>query len=262
MADRMSSEIQEYIMNLMEKIAIVTGAASGIGRATAVMMAEHGARVVVTDLNQSGLAETVDLITESGGQATACITDVSQNDQVARMVQCSTDTYGGLHILHNNAYSNVLGSACDLEEADWDRTLAVCLKALYLGCKHAIPVMRASGGGAVINTASVHSHVAFRNHIAYDAAKGGVIGLTRSVALDFGPEVRVNAVLPGAILTAAWEGSTEADRVPFVERTPMKRLGVPEDIASAVVFLASDAASFITGTTLVVDGGLTIVGDP
>ena len=249
-------------MQLSGKIAIVTGAASGIGRATAAMMAENGARVVASDINEAGLTQTVDHITETGGEATACVTDVSQSDQVVQMVQCAADAYGGLHILHNNAFSNVIGSACDLEEADWDRTLDVCLKALYLGCKHAIPVMQASGGGAIINTASVHSHVAFHNYVAYDAAKGGVLGLTRSVALDFGPDIRVNAVLPGAILTAAWEGTTEADRVPFVERCPMKRLGVPEDIASAVVFLASDAASFITGTTLVVDGGLTIVGDP
>ncbi|MBM3265598.1 MAG: SDR family oxidoreductase [candidate division Zixibacteria bacterium] len=249
-------------MKLSGKIAIVTGAASGIGRATALMMALEGARVVVADINASGLDETARLIVSEGGQAVACVTDVARASDVERMVRCAVDVYGGLHILHNNAYWLALGPVCDLEETGWDRTLDVCLKALYLGSKFAIPVMKTSGGGAIVNTASVHSHVAFRNYAAYDAAKGGVIGLTRSIAIDYGPYVRANAVLPGAILTAAWDGTTDADRVPFVARCPMKRLGQPEDIAAAVVFLSSDAASFITGTCLVVDGGLTIVGDP
>lgn len=249
-------------MRLVGKIAVVTGAASGIGRATAHLMAKEGARVVVADLNSGGLDETVSHIVSAGGQATACVVDVAARPDVERMIQCAVDTYGGLHILHNNAYWQALGAVCDLEDSDWDRTLDVCLKALYLGCKFAIPVMKASGGGAVVNTASVHSHVAFRGYAAYDAAKAGVIGLTRSVALDYGPDVRSNAVLPGAILTAAWDGTTHADQIPFINRCPMKRLGQPEDIASAVVFLASDAAAYITGTSLVVDGGLTIVGNP
>lgn len=249
-------------MRLFGKIAVVTGAASGIGRATAFLMAKEGAQVVAADMNRDGLNETVSLIVSVNGQATACVADVAKRLDVERMIQCAVDGYGGLHILHNNAYWQAPGAVCDLTESDWDRTQEVCLKSLYLGCKYAIPAMRASGGGSVVNTASVHSHLAFRGYAAYDAAKAGVIGLTRSVALDYGPEVRSNAVLPGAILTAAWDGTTEADRIPFVDRCPMKRMGQPEDIASAVVFLASDASSFITGTTLVVDGGLTIVGDP
>jgi NAD(P)-dependent dehydrogenase (short-subunit alcohol dehydrogenase family) len=249
-------------MQLPDRIAVVTGAASGIGRATAVMMAHEGARVVAADINPAGLQETVARITGAGGQAVACVADVGRRQDVERMVGCAVDTYGGLHILHNNAYWNAPGPVCDLEEAGWDRTLEVCLKALYLGCKFAIPAMKASGGGAIVNTASVHSLVSFNGYAAYDAAKSGVVGLTRSVALDYGPAVRSNAVLPGAILTAAWDGSTDASRAPFIERAPMKRLGKPEDIASAVIFLASDAASFITGTCLVVDGGLTIVGNP
>lgn len=248
-------------MQLENKIAIVTGAASGIGRATACMMAKEGAQVVAADINEQGLSQTVAIIEEQGGQATACVTDVGRAEDIACMVQCAEDTYGGLHVLHNNAYWQALGNVCDLDEADWDRTLDVCLKALYRSCKKAIPVMKNAGGGVVINTASVHSHVGFRNYAAYDAAKGGVLGLTRSVAVDYGPDIRSNAVLPGAILTAAWDGATDADRQPYIDRCPMKRLGAPKDIAAAVVFLASDAASFITGTTLVVDGGLTIVGD-
>ncbi len=248
-------------MRLVDKTAIVTGAASGIGRGTAERMAREGARVVAVDINEVGLEQTVESIRREGWEATACVSDVGRNEQVRSMVQCALDAYEGLHILHNNAYWHAPGPVCDLEEADWDRTLDVCLKALYLGCKHAIPAMKASGGGAIVNTASVHSVAGFRDYAAYDAAKGGVIGITRSVAVDYGPEIRSNAVLPGAILTNAWDGLDESIRKPYIERPPMKRLGLPEDIASAVVFLASDEASFITGASLVVDGGLTIVGD-
>ena len=248
-------------MQLADKTAIVTGAASGIGQGTAVMMASEGARVVAVDINEEGLDQTLDEIRRVGGQATACVADVALDDDVRRMVHCAVDTYGSLHVLHNNAYWHMPGPICDLAEADWDRTLDVCLKAMYLGCRHAIPVMKESGGGAIVNTASVHSHAGFRDYAAYDAAKGGVIGITRSVAVDYAPDIRSNAVLPGAILTKAWDGSDEAMRRPYIDRCPMKRLGLPEDIASAVVFLASDAASFINGASLVVDGGLTIVGD-
>ena len=247
-------------MRLENKTAIVTGAASGIGRGTAEMMAREGARVVAVDINEVGLEQTVESIRLEGWAATACVADVGRDDQVRRMIQCAADTYGGLQILHNNAYWHAPGPVCDLPEADWDRTLDVCLKAIYLGCRHAIPVMKDSGG-AIVNTASVHSLVGFRDYAAYDAAKGGVIGITRSVAVDYGPEIRSNAVLPGAILTNAWDGLDEAIQRPYIDRPPMKRLGLPEDIASAVVFLASDEASFITGASLVVDGGLTIVGD-
>ncbi len=248
-------------MRLAGRAAIVTGAASGIGRGTAEMMAREGARVVAVDINEAGLEQTVESIRRAGWAATACVADVARDDDAKRMVQCAVDTYGGLRILHNNAFWHAPGPLCDLPEADWDRTLDVCLKALYLGCRHAIPVMKESGGGAIVNTASVHSLVGFRGYAAYDAAKGGVIGITRSVAVDYAPDIRSNAVLPGAILTGAWNGAAEAARQPYIDRCPMKRLGMPEDIASAVVFLASDEASFITGASLVVDGGLTVVGD-
>ncbi len=248
-------------MKLAEKTAIVTGAASGIGQGTAIMMVREGARVVAVDINGEGLDQTVESIRGEGGDATACIADVGRDEDAQRMVQCAVDTYGGLQVLHNNAYWHAPGPVCDLAEADWDHTLEVCLKSIYMGCRHAIPVMKASGGGAIVNAASVHSLAGFRDYAAYDAAKGGVIGITRSVAVDYGPEIRSNAVLPGAILTKAWDGLDKATQQPYIDRPPMKRLGLPEDIASAVVFLASDEASFITGASLVVDGGLTIVGD-
>lgn len=131
-------------MRLEDKTAIVTGAASGIGRGTAERMAREGARVVAVDINEVGLEQTVESIRRDGWTATACVADVARDEQVRNMVQCAVDTYGGLHILHNNAYWHAPGSVCDLAEADWDRTLDVCLKAIYLGCRHAIPVMRES----------------------------------------------------------------------------------------------------------------------
>ena len=208
-------------MKLADKTAIVTGAASGIGRGTAIMMAREGASVVAVDINGDGLEQTVESIRGNNGEATACVADVGRDEDARRMVQCAVDTYGGLQVLHNNAYWHAPGPVCDLSETDWDRTIEVCLKALYLGCKHAIPVMRETGGGAIVNTASVHSLAGFRDYAAYDAAKGGVIGITRSVAVDYGPEIRSNAVLPGAILTNAWEGLDESIRKPYIDRPPM-----------------------------------------
>ena len=130
------------------------------------------------------------------------------------------------------------------------------LKTVFLSAKYGVPVMRETGGGSIVNTASVHSLVSFEEHTAYDAAKAGLLGLTRVLALDFRPDIRVNSVLPGAVLTPLWKGISKADRRRFADMVPAKRLGTPEDIASAVLFLASEEASFITGTSLVVDGGL------
>jgi NAD(P)-dependent dehydrogenase (short-subunit alcohol dehydrogenase family) len=248
-------------MRFADQVALITGGASGIGRATARQLAREGARVVVADINDDGGTETVALIAGEGGTACYHHTDVGRAAQVEALVARALDEYGRLDVLHNNAYWNRYGSAVDLDEEGWDRTLDITLKALYLGCKYAIPAMRRTGGGAIVNTASVHSLVSFPGCLAYDAAKAGVLGLTRSVALDFGPDIRCNAVLPGAIYpTGAWVGDTEQARRDFTRVAPLKRLGNPDDIARAVAFLASSEASFITGTGLVVDGGLTLRG--
>ena len=247
-------------MRFTGRVALITGAASGIGRATALLLAREGARVLVADVNEAGGQETVEAVRSAGGGAMYCAADVGSAAEVERMVRTAVESYGRLDVLHNNAYWNQFGTVVDLPEEGWDRTLQICLKALYLGCKYAIPEMRKTGGGAIVNTASVHSLVSFRNYSAYDTAKAGVMGLTRSVALDFGPEIRCNAVLPGAIYpTGAWTGVSEEARDVFARGVPMKRLGHPDDIARAVAFLASDDASFITGTGLVVDGGLTMI---
>lgn len=248
-------------MRFEGRTAIVTGAASGIGRATALLLAREGACVLAADVQDAANEETVAMIQAAGGKSAACRADVSRESETAAMVEAALSIFGRVDILHQNAYWNRPGSVTELAEDGWDGSLNVTLKALYLGAKHGIPAMLRTGGGAIIHTASVHSLVSFRNCAAYDTAKAGVMGLTRSIALDYGPQIRCNAVLPGAIYpTGAWKESQEEIRQQFARAVPMQRLGAPEDIARAVAFLASDDASFITGTGLVVDGGFTILG--
>ena len=238
--------------------AIVTGASSGIGEATAILLAAEGASVAVADVDKEGGLRTVDSIAARGGEAVFVEVDVSAAEQVRQMVATTIDAFGRLDILHNNAIWYRNAPATELEESVWDRTLNTGLKAIYLAARYAIPAMLNTGGGAIVNTGSVHSLVGFETNTAYDAAKAGVLGITRVLALDYGPEIRVNAVLPGAIQTPLWDRiDVPADeRRRLAEMVPAKRVGTPDDIASAVLFLVSGEASFITGTSLVVDGGL------
>jgi len=240
------------------KVAIVTGAASGIGEATAALLAREGAAVCVVDIDVEGGKQVVEKIEKAGGQAVFVRADVGRSAQVRRMIERAETAFGRLDIVHNNAIWARNEPATELDEKDWDRTLATGLKTVYLSAKYGVPVMRKTGGGSIINTGSVHSLVSFPGHTAYDAAKAGLLGLTRVLALDFGPDVRVNAVLPGAILTPLWNklGVPKKMHKQFAEMVPARRLGQPEDIAHAVLFLASEEASFITGTSLVVDGGM------
>lgn len=238
------------------KVALVTGAASGIGEGTALLLAREGAAVAVVDVDVEGGKRTTATIVREGGRAIFIRADVGKTAQVKRMIERTASAFGRLDIIHNNAIWFRNGKATELDEKDWDRTLDVGLKTVFLSAKYGVPVMRETGGGTIVNTASVHSLVSFEEHTAYDAAKAGLLGLTRVLALDFGPDIRVNSVLPGAVLTPLWKGISKADRRRFADMVPAKRLGTPEDIASAVLFLASEEASFITGTSLVVDGGL------
>ncbi len=241
-----------------DKVAIVTGAASGIGEATAICLAEQGAAISVVDIDEAGGRRAVKKIEKAGGRALFIKADVGKAAHARRMVDQTTRKFGRLDIIHNNAIWYKVAPATKLEEKDWDRTIAVGLKAVYLSAKYGIPAMLRTGGGSIVNTSSVHALASFPEHTAYDSAKAGILGLTRTLAIDYGPKIRVNAVLPGAILTPLW---TRA-RVPakarkqFADLVPAKRLGTSEDVAHAVLYLVSDEASFVTGTSLVVDGGM------
>jgi len=241
------------------KIAIVTGAGSGIGRATARLLAREGAAVVIADLNPDGGEETARQIREDGGSALFARTDVSRPEDVQQMVATTLDRFERLDILHNNAYwAPLYRPLVDTAEEEWDRTLDVTLKGVFLGCKYAIPPMIERGGGVIVNTASTAALAASPQFAAYMAAKGGVVALTRSVAMDYGASgIRCNAVCPGLIETPA-TAPVLADperRQWLTSKLLVGRIGRPEDIAQAVVYLASDESSFMTGQTLVVDGG-------
>lgn len=244
-------------MRLRNRVAIITGAASGIGRATAIRFAREGAAVVIADVNRAGGEACANEILADGGRATFVETDVRQERDLRGMIDTALQTYGGLDILHNNAFWNAPGSAQDVSEADWHGTLAVTLTAVWQGSKLAIPHLLRSGKGVILNTASVHSIVGLTGSAAYQAAKGGVLSLTRAMSLELAPNVRVVAILPGAIETPATMDVPADAHADFVSQVPMGRMGRAEEIASVAAFLASDDASYITGTGIVVDGGYT-----
>jgi NAD(P)-dependent dehydrogenase (short-subunit alcohol dehydrogenase family) len=242
------------------KVAIVTGAASGIGRSAALAFAAAGARVVAADVDVAGGAATVGAIVEAGGAATFVRTDVSVAADVAALVERAVVAYGRLDCAFNNAGINLENApAADLDEQLWDRTIAVNLKGVWLCMKYEIPAMLASGGGAIVNAASVVGLTGRRDTPAYVASKHGIVGLTKAAALDYGRRgIRVNAVCPGTIRTAMYVqrlGDDPAIDARLAAETPIGRIGTAEDVAAAVVWLCSDAAAFVTGHSLVVDGG-------
>jgi NAD(P)-dependent dehydrogenase (short-subunit alcohol dehydrogenase family) len=247
-------------MRLAGKVAIVTGAASGIGRQIALIFAREGAAVVVADRQVAPGQDTVHQVEATGGRATFFEADVSQAAAVERLVQFAVASYGKLTTLVNNAAASRVLPATELSEADWDFTINNTLKSVYLGAHFAIPAMLASGGGAIVNIASVNGLISNPSFSAYSAAKAGVLGLTRNLAIDYGRQgIRVNAICPGII--ASHEERLRQDPAEAwaaTETQVLDRYGRPEDVAWAAVFLASDEASFVTGSTLVVDGGLTI----
>lgn len=254
------------MMKLEGKAALVTGAGSGIGQAAAELFASAGASVAVVDLNLAAASATVDKITETGGQAVAIAADVSSADQIYPAVDQAARRLGRLDILYNNAGVPAAGSVLDADEDDWERCFDVNVKGTFLTSKAAIPHLQKDGGGSIINQASVSALVGVRGLAAYSAAKGAVVSLTRTMALDLAPMgIRVNALCPGTVFTPLMEplmrerggGSIEKGLEITAEKYPIGRIGRPHEIASAALFLASDEASFVTGSIFTVDGGMT-----
>jgi NAD(P)-dependent dehydrogenase (short-subunit alcohol dehydrogenase family) len=245
---------------LSGKVALVTGAASGIGRQSALAFARAGAKVVVSDVTVDAGEETVSMIKKAGGEAFFVRADVSKAADVNALVAKAVEKYGKLDCAHNNAgIEGVLGPCGDCTEENWDRTIAINLTGVFLCCKAEIAQFLKQGGGVIVNTASVAGLVGFAGIPAYTASKHGVNGLTKQIALDYAKaNIRVNSVCPGVIKTPMIDrftgGDPEALKA-FTATEPVGRLGLPEEIADAVVYLCTDQASFITGINMPVDGG-------
>jgi NAD(P)-dependent dehydrogenase (short-subunit alcohol dehydrogenase family) len=249
--------------SLTGKRALITGGAAGIGRATALLLAREGAAVAVADLDQAGGQATVQAILEGGGGRAIFIPcDVTRAADCQHAVQRTLDAWGGLDILFNNAGIIRRANVVETSEADWERVMAVNVKSIFLMSKYAIPVMEKGGGGAIINTASGWGLVGGADAVAYCASKGAVVNMTRAMALDHGGQnIRVNCVCPGDTDTGMLREEArqlDVDEEAFLAEAaarPLRRIGRPEDIAQAVLYLAGEAASFVTGAALVVDGG-------
>jgi NAD(P)-dependent dehydrogenase (short-subunit alcohol dehydrogenase family) len=247
------------------KAALITGAASGIGEATAELFAREGAQVMLADLQDDLGHAVVERIRAAGGTAEYVHCDVSVSEDVGAMVRATVDRFGRLDILYNNAGLARGGTITEISEDDWDLVIDVDLKSVYLGCKHAIPEMRKTGGGSIISTASIAGLRGSPRLNAYSAAKAGVVNLTRSIAGEAGAfGIRVNCICPGIIVTPIWrqvgvmlDEQQEALLQAMSRRVLLQRVGMPEDVARGALFLASDDASYITGHALVIDGGLT-----
>ena len=250
-------------MRLKGKVALITGAGSGIGRESALLFAREGASVVVADVVAEAGRETVSAIGASGGRAVFVRSDVSRAADVRAMVEAAEKSYGRLDVLFNNAgiFPAADGSVLETDEATWDLVMSVNLKGVFLGCKYGIPALLRSGGGSIVNTASFVALMgAATPQIAYTASKGGVLSMTREIAVEFARRgIRANAICPGPVETPllAELFSDPARRARRMVHIPPGRLARPEEIARAALFLASDESSYINGTAFTVDGGIT-----
>jgi NAD(P)-dependent dehydrogenase (short-subunit alcohol dehydrogenase family) len=237
------------------KVAVVTGGASGIGAAVCRRFMAEGGSVVIADVDSdraAALAESMEQ--EAPGRAAVVPTDVADAASWERLAKETSERFGRTDLLHSNAAISIKGAAHELAEIDFDRQLAVNLKATYLGVRAFLPLLRAARG-SVVATSSVHAVIGLPGRPAYAAAKGGLGALVRQLAVEYGPEIRVNSIVPGPIDTPVWDGVADADVERSAKATALGRLGTPEEVASVVAFLASEDASYVTGASIVVDGG-------
>ena len=251
---------------LAGKVAAVTGAGSGIGRATAVLFAQEGAAVGVIDVNSAAAVETVEQIAANGGKALALTADIVQQAQVAAVFDQLVGEFGHVDVLYNNAGTNSSGSVLTSTEGDWDRCMAINVKGTFLCSQAAARLMVQAGRGSIINQGSVAALVGIANFASYCASKGAVVALTRSMSVDLAPlGVRVNAICPGTVYTTLMEpmlvarggGDLQKGLAMTVSKYPIGRLGTPEEIAQVALFLAGDESSFVTGSVITADGGMT-----
>ncbi|MEU1183643.1 SDR family NAD(P)-dependent oxidoreductase [Streptomyces sp. NPDC005820] len=239
------------------RTALLTAAASGIGAATAHRLAAEGASVMVTDVDAKGARRVAEEIRDKGGRARDRRLDVTSPGEWAEAVAEAEAWTGHLDVLHLNAGRNLPAAAHELDDTCWHDQLRLSLDSVFYGVRAAVPLLR-TARGAVVITSSVHAAIGFKGFPAYAAAKGGIDALVRQLAVEYGGQIRFNAVLPGAVVTALWAEVPEEYKAQTAARAPVGRLGVPEDIAAAVAFLASEDASFVTGQNLLVDGGRSI----
>jgi NAD(P)-dependent dehydrogenase (short-subunit alcohol dehydrogenase family) len=249
---------------LADKVALITGAASGQGQAAALLFAAQGARIVVADVNDEGSAATVRMLEEHGAQGFAVHADVSVRADIDAMVAAAIERYGRLDVLYNNAAVQMSGRLVECTEEDWDLTIATNLSAIFWACRAALPHLLEGDGGSIINTASTLGLIGSEGYAAYGAAKAGLVLLTKQIAVEYGPNVRANVIAPGSIDTPRFQKVLEktpgADEfVEGLKRTiPARRLGVADDVARIALFLASDLSSYVSGAVLPADGGLAV----
>lgn len=252
-------------MRLENKVAIITGAGAGIGRAASLLFAREGAKVVCSDLDATTTEETVRLVTEAGGEASFVRADAANSEDVANLVRETVEQYGKLDIFYANAGVVPGGTVLEIEEDEWDRCMRINVNSVYQACRHAIPVMKENGSGSIVCTASVAGIIGVKNRAAYSASKAAVVGLVKSVAIDFIADgIRINAICPGTVDTPSLQGRLratgdyEAALAQFISRQPMGRIGKAEEIAALALYLASDESGYVTGTHTMIDGGMSL----
>ncbi|MBA7498146.1 Dihydroanticapsin 7-dehydrogenase [subsurface metagenome] len=251
-------------MRLQDKVAVITGAGSGIGRATAILFSREGAKTIIVDIDEKTGQATVDMIKEKGREALFVPTDITDSFKIKFMVTRVIETYGKLDVLVNNAGLLTTGNVIDIDEGQWDKIMDVNLRAAFLCCKYCLPEMIKKGGGVVINVSSEAGIRAWKDLVAYNVSKAGLISLTKSIAVDFASQnIRANCVCPGTTETPllssalAKEADPEKARHEMEKVRPANRIGKPEEIAYGILYLASDESPYATGAVLSIDGGAT-----